>query len=92
MRKMLFQMYDRAGRCMIGPILTERVEAPAIRMISDAFRDPKSLFHNHPGDYELHVLGEYDDSDGRILIGSGEYPRCVITGVAIMEAMNGAES
>lgn len=89
MRKMIFQARDNAGLCMVGPMFAERVEAPAIRLFTDAFRDEKSMFSQHPADFDLLCLGEYDDTDGRILIGDGEYPKVVITGRSILEASNG---
>ena len=89
MRKMLFQAYDNVSMSMVGNIFADRVEAPAIRSFTDAFKTPDSLFAAHPADFDLICIGEYDDSDGRILIGDGQYPKVIVTGKSILEASNG---
>lgn len=91
MRKMLFQARDNVARSMVGPIFSERVEAPAIRMFTDAIGDSKTMFSQHPADFDLLCIGEYDDSDGVILVGDGSYPKVVISGASVLEAREAAQ-
>lgn len=95
MRKNLYQAKDNVGRALVGPIFAERDDAPAVRTFTDAFRDERTMFYSHPEDFDLLCLGEYDDSDGTMLVGTGEYPRVVVTGRAIVakskEASNESE-
>lgn len=39
----------------------------AIRMFSDAVNDENTYLHRHPGDYELVLIGQYDDEVGAII-------------------------
>lgn len=62
----MYQIRDVVAACLVGPILLERNDAPAVRMFYAAFEDAKSALSANPKDYELMALGEYDDEVGVI--------------------------
>lgn len=64
MKRRMYQLRDVVAGCLVGPILLERNDAPAVRSFYMAFEDPKSTLGQHPEDYELLCLGEYDDEVG----------------------------
>lgn len=64
MRRRMYQLRDVVAGCLVGPIILERNDAPAVRSFYMAFEDPKSTLSAAPQDYELLCLGEYDDEVG----------------------------
>ena len=49
------------------PVVTVRAEGEAIRAFQDALNEPKNgNMYNHPDDYDLYVLGDFDDQTGII--------------------------
>lgn len=64
MRRRMYQVRDLVAGVLVGPVLLERSDAPAVRSFYLAFDDPKSMFAQFPKDYELCCLGEYDDEVG----------------------------
>lgn len=46
----------------------------AVRFLSDLVRDPKTTVHQHPEDFRLYLLGEYDPASGSFTcLGSPEF-------------------
>lgn len=39
----------------------------AIRSFSDLANDPKTTINKHPDDFQLFVIGEYDDNSGELV-------------------------
>lgn len=70
MRKRMYQLRDVVSGCLVGPILLERNDAPAVRAFYAGLEDSKSQLSQYPADYELVCLGEYDDEKG---VGEVEY-------------------
>lgn len=64
MRKKMYQLRDVVSNCLVGPILLERNDAPAVRAFYAGLEDAKSQLSQYPQDYELMCLGEYDDEKG----------------------------
>lgn len=62
MRKLIYAVYDNVAGCIIGGLITETTDAPAIRAFYDAL-NPKNntILSQHPGDYDLRCLGNIDD-------------------------------
>lgn len=77
--KSIYSVYDLKSESLIGGLITERLDAPAIRAFHDAL-DPKnnSILAAHPADFQLMCLGTIED-DGRIFI-SPDGPTVVATG------------
>lgn len=73
----LYQVRDNKAERTFGPILAAYADAAAIRIFSDAMRDPKTTLAQHPEDFDLLYLGEQDEQTGTIL---GITPTPVLTG------------
>lgn len=65
--KSIYSVYDLKSESLIGGLITERLDAPAIRAFHDAL-DPKnqSILAAHPGDFQLMWLGTIEE-DGTIV-------------------------
>lgn len=61
----IYAIYDRAIEAFGQPIFV-KAQGQAIRSFMDECKNPESQLHKHPADYDLHYLGEYDDSTGEI--------------------------
>jgi len=59
----IYTVYDLKSESIIGSLIMERLDAPAIRAFHDAL-DPKnqSILAAHPADFVLLCLGSLDDS------------------------------
>lgn len=90
MRMRLFQVRDLVALCFRGPIFVERGNPSAIRMFEDGLRSVESDLGKYPADFELWCLGEYDDSDGKILVALTEFPEVVATGKDFLAAKEAA--
>lgn len=63
--KALVALYDRATESY-APVMTVNTRGEAIRSLRDAMRDPQAPIARHPSDYELYMVGEYNDQTGEI--------------------------
>lgn len=59
--KRLYQVYDLVAATIIGGMIQEVNDAPAIRAFGDALGTKDSILAAHPEDYELRYLGTIDD-------------------------------
>lgn len=75
----MYCIYDKKAESIVGGIILERVDAPAIRAFHDAL-NPKNgtVLSEHPEDFELWLLGALDDQ-GELVPNSGY--KSVATGV-----------
>lgn len=64
--KILVALYDRATEAY-APIMTVHTRGEAIRSFKNECNNPQSPINQHPSDYELWQLGEYDDQTGMIV-------------------------
>ena len=58
-----FAVYDAAVGAFTSPIIV-RAKGEALRAFADQVNDPKSPFHQHPGDFSLFQLSDWDDNSG----------------------------
>ncbi|WNK12567.1 MAG: nonstructural protein [Microvirus sp.] len=60
--KNVYMVYDKKAQCVIGSMITEVRDGPAIRAFRDAL-DPsnKNVLSDHPADFKLLCLGALDD-------------------------------
>jgi len=63
--KLLVSLYDRATEAY-APIMTVNTRNEAIRSFRQAVNDPQTPIYNNPTDYELYVVGTFNDQDGEI--------------------------
>lgn len=80
MTKQLFTIYDIVAQTIVGPIIAEVHQAPAIRAFHDALAQPNSLLAQHPGDFTLLLIGELT-LQGQYLA-NDLYPQTIATGSA----------
>lgn len=65
---MIYRCYsvkDLKAAAFAPPFFLGRDEV-AVRTFSDAIKDPTHPMHQHPGDYELYYLGEFNDETGQL--------------------------
>lgn len=63
--KLLVALFDRATEAF-APVMTVHTRAEALRTFRQEVNNPQSPLNKHPTDYELHILGSYDDQTGFI--------------------------
>lgn len=69
----MVSVYDSAVGAYLPPQFL-RSKGEAIRAFINAIGDPKSQFFQHPADYTLFELGEFDDQTGRFEIFAAPIP------------------
>jgi len=62
MKFLVFSVYDKAAENFNQPMFMA-AKGQAIRAFDDEANRPDSQIHKHPEDYELFVIGEYDDDN-----------------------------
>lgn len=67
MKYLLCVIHDRSINAYVN-LHCVRAEGQAIRQFQDAINDAGTggSIHKHPDDYDLYVVGEYNDDDGTI--------------------------
>lgn len=81
MTKYIYTVFDKVANTIVGSLITEPHDAPAIRAFHDALGHPNSILSQHPADFDLLKVAEITDT-GEVSIGS--YPRTVATGTAYL--------
>lgn len=74
MKHIICAIKDRALEAYM-PLFQVRTEAQAIRALKQAVQNPQEEIAKHPEDYELHVIGYFDDSTG--LLERLDTPNCI---------------
>lgn len=62
-----------------SPPMFVRSRGEGIRSFLDACGDPKTSLHSHPEDYQLFVLGSFEDSTGALV---PQTPELLVAGEA----------
>lgn len=65
MNYLLISLKDRAIEAF-QPIANVRAEGEAMRVFRDLINNPQSPQHNHAADYDLYIVGHFDDQNGKI--------------------------
>lgn len=60
--KNVYCLYDIVADGWTGQLVTDRADAPVIRMFHDLLADPKMGIGKHANDYEMRCIGSIDDS------------------------------
>lgn len=84
MLRQLYMVYDITAETVIGGIILEGSDGPAVRAFRDALATKESVLAQHPEDYNLLHLGSIV-SDGKIIT---DGVRIVATGYALKELAN----
>lgn len=67
MEYLLISLKDRAVDAF-QPVANVRAEGEALRVFRDLIADPNSQQHRHPDDYDLYLVGYFNDQTGAIRI------------------------
>lgn len=65
MRYVLISIKDRAIDAY-HPVANVRAEGEALRVFNDLLRDQNSPQSKHPDDYDLYIVGYFDDQTGQL--------------------------
>lgn len=65
MKTLLFAVFDSKAACYGTPFFSPK-EATAMRSFAQAANDPNTMVFNHPEDFSLFHLGEFDDVTGEL--------------------------
>lgn len=61
----MYSIRDSKGD-FFGPILLQNTELEAERTFSTLANDPKTSIAQHPEDYDLYYLGEFNNTTGKV--------------------------
>lgn len=61
----IYSVLDLKGVAFAAPFF-QHTDGLAIRAFQDACRDPNNQLHQHPEDFVLYRLGDFDDQGGKI--------------------------
>ena len=64
------------------PVFFARAKGEAMRNFMSAVSDPSTPFYKNPGDYDLYVLAEFDDINGRF-VSDDSMPFRVMSGLDV---------
>lgn len=94
--KRLYCIRDLVSMIFDAQVIVHHNDTSAVRTFEDALRNPQGFIGQHPKDFELVCVGDFDEETGRItgfervvrdgngvVIGVDKpYPRVVLTGEA----------
>lgn len=66
MKLNIFSVYDEKAQAYNTPFFQAHI-GQAIRSFSDLVSDTKTTLNKHPEDYSLYHIGDYDDTNGKIV-------------------------
>lgn len=68
--KRLVAVYDKAARAFLSPHFVMEI-GQATRDFEDATKDEKSVISQHPEDYDLYYIADFDDQSGEVILKEG---------------------
>lgn len=71
MKYCVYAIFDSAIKTFSAPQTTSHRGA-ALRGFGDAVNNKETVFAGHPDDYDLYILGEFDDQTGLFSTGAPE--------------------
>lgn len=79
MKHIMVTVYDRAAETYGRPMFVPAI-GTAIRSFTDEVNrnDPNNQLYNHPDDFDLYELGEYDDQNSSI--STLDFPKVLLLG------------
>jgi len=84
MKFRIYSVFDDKAECFMPPF-NQSTEGIALRVFSDACRQPDHPFQLNTADYHLYDLGEYDDQTGKIICNKA--PRLVLSGEEVVKSL-----
>ena len=85
MKYLLISIQDRAVGAF-QPVGNVRAEGEALRVFHDLIADPQSPQHKHADDYDLYLIGYFDDQRG--ILEPLEHPKKIADGKTVREMQN----
>lgn len=82
-----FAVYDAAAKAYLNPFQLPREEM-ALRAFGDVINSPSHELAQHPQDYTLFLLGEFDNRTGQY-INHEPGPKALATGLSLKIKPNG---
>lgn len=86
MRKKIYCVRDNVANEVVGGLIMDASDAPAIRAFYDALWTNGSLLAQHPADFDLLIIGEIDTATGLI---DSIIPTTIATGNGWQEMQKG---
>jgi hypothetical protein len=62
----LYSIYDSASESF-SPPMVEKTKGAAVRRFENEVNNPQSMLNQHPSDYTLFHIGEWDNLKGRVI-------------------------
>lgn len=82
MESNMYSIRDLKGQ-MYNPPFFQPTHGTAERSFRELIRDPQSLCHKYPADYELFFLGTFNDESGAVK--PLEIPQHIVSGTALTD-------
>lgn len=82
----IFTVYDQKAHAYL-PIFCYPEQGQAVRTFTDCVNSTKHQFGNHPADYNLYCIGEFDDQTGNV--DNYEVHKSLGNGIEFSEAILG---
>lgn len=79
-----YAVYDKKAEAFMQPFAC-RTDGEAMRTFMDAVQDEKSPFHKYPGDFDLYVVADWNDSIGSFVPTNGG-AKSIITGIQVSQS------
>lgn len=86
--KFLYAIRDNVANEMSHNVYSHTGDPSAIRMFVDALTDQQSVIAKHPKDFDLILIGQFDETTGHVDGGIG--PALVLTGSSWFDLQNPA--
>ncbi len=65
MEQRVYSVFDIKGKCYTKPFFMVH-NGEALRLFGDAVNDEKTTLNKHPEDYQLFLIGTFDDNSGQL--------------------------
>lgn len=66
MKMRMYSLYDRTAKAFGQPFFQPN-DAVAQRVTQTLVNNPEATMHSYPNDFELWLIGEYDDNQGIVV-------------------------
>lgn len=80
MKLNIYTVYDEKATAYLQPFFQPN-DAMAIRIMENTLMNAESMFANHPEDYTLYKIGEFDDNDAKI-----DFEKTLVLGLLELKA------
>lgn len=82
MKVLVMAVRDKRTEFFLTPAMYVRAKGEGIRWFMDTLNDPQGAFSKHPEDFDLYVLGEFDDNSG-VFTQDASVPMRILSGMEV---------